>query len=246
MQDTRLDNLTIVLQGRMQGECVRHMVSRYRKNIIISTWETENLDECGNLDGVRIVRSSVPVGDIGPTNMMLQFTSTIAGLSASETKYAIKMRGDEYYSNLEGVNSIVKMDDRIHCIPVFMPRHSVRPYCVGDHLLAGSTAELKSMFLSAKRWWEMDALMRTPDIPLVHQIPECILGACYIHEKSGGDMNPSYMKKYFSVMSLDMLKDYKITWNNSGDYGKKHAYYNDFDPTADGRDSILDIDQIME
>lgn len=256
-ENKMLQDMTIVMQGRVDPECIKHMVSRYRNNIIISTWEDTDLEGCGDLDGVRVVRSPVPVGDIGPkntTNMMFQFNSTIAGLSACNTQYAIKMRGDEYFSNLDTVEKAVRNDNRIHCIPVFMPRHSCRPFCVGDHFLAGSRLELKTMFKSARRWWLTRPALRMPRIPAEHQIPECILGFTYLASKMGtalrmansASLRPEHMKNYFSILPLDSLKDYRITWNNSVFWGDKRIYYNDFDPQTNGRGTITHIDQITE
>lgn len=241
-----MENLTIVIQGRIEEECIRHMVAKYRENIIISTWDDVDLGGCGNLGGVRVVRSPVPTGDVGPTNMMFQFNSTIAGLSACDTEYAIKMRGDEYFSNLEEVDRMIRADDRIHCIPVFMPRHRVRPFCVGDHFLAGRRSELEKMFQMAKEWWLTRPGLRRPKMPVGHQIPECILGATYLHSKRRGVPRPNLMMKYFSIIPLEALKDYRITWNNSSSHGEKRVYYNDFDPETHGRGSITSIEQITE
>lgn len=250
----KLHDLTIVIQGRIEAECIRHMVERHREDIVISTWEDTDLEGCGDLDGVRVVRSPVPVGDIGPTNMMFQFDSTIAGLSACNTQYAIKMRGDEYFSNLDTVEEAVRNDNRIHCIPVFMPRHKDRPFHVSDHFLAGSRLDLKNMFESARKWWLTRPGLRMPRIPAEHQIPECILGFTYLASKMGtalrmansASLRPKHMKNYFSILPLDSLKDYRITWNNSSFHGEKRIYYNDFDPQKHGRGSITHIDQITE
>jgi hypothetical protein len=246
-EQKKLEDTTIVIQGRVDPECVKHMVHWYRSDIIISTWEDENLSECGDLEDVQIVRSPKPTEHLDPLNAMFQFNSTINGLSKCETKYAIKMRGDEYYSNLEKVVDIIKSDDRIHCLPIFMPEFRVKPFCIGDHFIAGRSDEIYLMFEWAKEWWTTRPDLRIPKLSDDHMhVPECVLGANYVYMRSKILMIPEMMERFFSILPLEMVKDYRITWNNSinhGDGAKRH-YYNDFDPAVDGRGSITDINLV--
>ena len=214
----KLEDTTVIIQGRTDPECIAHYAERYGPSCIISTWEDDPVDPMG----MRIVRSLKP-GDPGLQHSHFQIVSTLAGLSACNTTWVIKVRGDEYFSNLEYVVDELKRTDKVLTLPIFFRPHAVFPFHPSDHLLAATRGQLVMMYRNALSRRELK------DWPY-RDIPEQLLGAAYLEAAEGTmQIKKEHMLKHFDILSLDRMKDYRVTWNGAG-----KRFYNDFSPTADG------------
>ena len=159
-------------------------------------------------------------------NLEYQITSTLNGLNIVDTKYTIKVRGDEYFSYIEKIYEKIKLDDeKIVCSSIwFRPLNSPYPFHISDHIISGITNNIKLMFEGAKQNLIND--MRD------NNTPESILGMAYVQQKENypietmfkicRDVNwIGYMKKWYDVIDVNELKPYILT---------NKAYPNDVNP----------------
>lgn len=225
---TKLENTTIVIQGRTDPECIRHYANMYGPSCIISTWNDENVDSLG----MKVVRSARP-SDRGPQNSHLQIVSTLAGLRCCTTKWVIKVRGDEYFSNLEYVIDNLSKTSKILTLPIFFRPHKAYPFHPSDHLMAATKEQLLMMYRNALRRRALKGWKWAG-------VPEQLLGAAYLEEAEGTRrINKEHMLKHFDILDLEKVKDYRVTWNGAG---KK--FYNNFDPTMDSIPSIKNMNDL--
>lgn len=166
---------TILLQGRIEKRAIDFWVNNYpNKNICVSIWEDDIDYNFPN--NWTVVKTKKPIERIGYKNFDLQLISTINGLKEINTKYVIKMRADEYWSN---INQILKMiyedDEKIICGSLFFRPVGMHPFHISDHILAGKIENLKLMFESAYK----NLINNFWNFP----IPECQLGIAYVWNK---------------------------------------------------------------
>ena len=219
--------ITIVIQGKVERECYDFYVENYKDYpVIISTWEnTIAMLAINNIPhNFTIIENKFPEKN-GYQNFNLQVHSTLAGLELVNTEYVIKMRGDEYYSNIPYLLQKVKeFPELIHTSPVFFRKWNFYKLHISDHLIVGKTEYIKNMFVGAKNT-KLECQQKKFS-------PEQILTIEYLLSRGvntliGGKMNDKskdVMKKYFSILDLENLKDYKITANVI-----KKIYKNNFD-----------------
>jgi len=219
--------ITIVIQGKVEKECYDFYVENYKEfPVIISTWEgtisslkIENIPK-----NFTIIENKFPEKN-GYQNFNLQVDSTLAGLELVSTEYVIKMRGDEYYSNIPHLLEKVKeFPELIHTSPVFFRRWKDYKLHISDHLIVGKTEYIKNMFVRAKHT-KLECQQKKFS-------PEQILTIEYLLSRGkntliGSKINEKtkdVMKKYFSILDLEQLKDYRIAANVI-----KKVYKNNFD-----------------
>lgn len=225
-----LSDLTIVIQGRLSNESIDFYIKHYHSyNVIISTWKDNKININNLPKNIRVIQNGRPC-DPGHQNIYLQIWSTIHGLRMVDTKYCIKMRADEYVSNIEYIyNCLVKDDNKLYTLPIFFRKWAHIPYHISDHLIAGKTDNLKLMFDTA--------LHRQKD----HPMAEVIFTRGYL-EKKIPDLYKKYedkkmMEEYFDILDLNNLKPYLLVANC---FGKR--FRNNFIPSEHG--SISDIKNI--
>lgn len=86
-------DITVVIQGAYSAEVTPVAVSSAKRflpgaRVILSTWEGSDVPDLG----CEVIYSKDPGGTFGNVNR--QIVSTMAGLRAADTKYALKMRAD--------------------------------------------------------------------------------------------------------------------------------------------------------
>lgn len=87
-------------------------------------------------------------------NRYYHFYSVYLGLQSCSTPYTIKLRSDEFYSNLEPITSAVKEHkNKLVTTEVFF-RNCGMPYHPSDHIVAGATDVMLEVFQAAKHWCE--------------------------------------------------------------------------------------------
>lgn len=214
-----ISDLTIIIQGKLQKETLDFYIENYKKySVIISTWTTNNIDISNVPDNFIIIKKDKPQ-DHGHQNIYLQIYSTLHGLELVKTKYCIKMRADEYVSNIEYIyNSILNDDSKLYTLPIFFRPWNYISYHISDHLIAGNTDNLRLMFETA--------LYRPKD----HNVTEVIFTRGYL-EKKIPDIYQKYedknmMKQYFHILNLELMKPYLLVANCFG-----LRFYNNFIPS---------------
>lgn len=223
-------DLTIICQGKLTKEALDFYIKHYTNyRVIISTWIDNKIDISNISDNITVVKYGRPE-DPGHQNIYLQIWSTLHGLSCVNTKYCIKMRADEYVSCIEYIHQkIITDNSKLYTLPIFFRAWNHIPYHISDHLIAGTTDNLRLMFRTA--------LDRKKD----HPMAEVIFTRGYL-EKKIPNLYSQYedkniMKKYFDILDLNMVKPYLLIANC---YRMRFA--NNFIPSHHG--SISNINNI--
>lgn len=224
----KLDNLTILIQGRCDEPQLKMWIDNHSDyNIILSTWEDFNT-ELKIPNNWKVIKSEYPIRYAPWQNLDYQITSTLVGLSNVSTEYVVKVRADEYFSNLEYLyNRIISSSDKILCGSAFfrLP-DDVWAYHISDHIIGGKTSEVSIMFNQAYK-------NMIENYTWCH-CPECILGYAYVSAKEKFDRNNlryyvttphlEYLKKWFHIIDVNKLSPFVLT--QLSDIGR--VYYNDF------------------
>jgi hypothetical protein len=153
------DKITVIIQGPLHPNSlvsVRTLAKDF--NIIISTWKTNTKDE-KNLDKllengehVTVVSHNIESLEYinNDANRFYQFYGTLRGLLLVETEFAIKMRADEYYTDLIPLaEAILANPDKMVSNEVFFRNpESIEAenfiFHPSDHLFGGKTSLLKN------------------------------------------------------------------------------------------------------
>ena len=166
---------TILLQGRIEPKAMDFWVNNLSNSkIVVSCWDDEITYDFPK--SWNIVKNKKPVERIGFGNFDLQLISTINGLKEINSDYVIKMRCDEYWSNIDEITKLIEEDtEKVICGSLFFRPVGMHPFHISDHILAGKVENIKLMFESAytnliNNFWNFP-------------IPECQLGMAYIWNK---------------------------------------------------------------
>jgi hypothetical protein len=206
------NDFTLLIQGKLLDSTYKFYFENYNEfPIIISTWE-----DCTLIidDSIQLIKSKYP-DKFGNGNGNLQVHSTLIGLENVKTKYVLKLRGDEQYSNLQhAMQLLTKNDDKILTSPIFFRKWEVIKYHISDHLIIGKTENLLKMFKTTYHKFN-DA---NADKLYKKEPPESVLGKSYIEERELKKLtddidNTKLMIKYYDILDLDNYKPYKIVAN---------------------------------
>jgi hypothetical protein len=175
-------------------------------------------------ENFNVILSPYPY-DFGAQNLNLQIISTLTALESVTTKYVIKIRGDEYYSNLQYIrNSILVEPNKIHTSSIFFRAWQYAEYHISDHIIAGTTENLLTMFRETKhnfdtgkvnvsKWKKDGKLFKW----VTTHAPEERITKSYLtakepfrFEKIDGRI---LMKEHFSILDMELLQPYKIKAN---------------------------------
>jgi hypothetical protein len=145
-----MKNVTLIIQGRVSQETLDFYTHNYPSlNVIISTWIENNLNLNNLPPSYKLICQPLPEKG-GHQNQNYQFASTINGLYLSNTEYVIKIRGDEYYNNIEYILSQMERNpNKVFSSPIFFRHWSFMKYHISDHVIAGTRENLLMMFQSA-------------------------------------------------------------------------------------------------
>lgn len=240
-----MENVTILIQGKVTQETYNFYVEKYPQYpIVVSTWSDNNLDLSYFPYNLQVVKAKLPTIK-GEQNMNYQFVSTINGLNCVQTEYVIKVRGDEYYSNIHTIEESIKSNpDKIWSAPIFFRHFKHFKYHISDHIIAGKTQELKFMFGAAKYAFDNNLIFHTKDgEKYTYWEPEINLTIAYLMAKYpnefGTKSGPQLMVENFDIIDLQKLKPYKVIANVFQRY-----WMSDFNPLQN--ESISNIEQLLD
>jgi hypothetical protein len=214
-----MKNVTILLQGKILQETVDFFVKNYpTQNVVISTWVGCTVDYSKIPHSYKIIFGKLPK-DGGHQNILYQLLSTNNGLKCVETDYVIKLRGDEYYSNLEYIAYEIAMNPhKIHCSSVFFRHWEFMQYHISDHIIAGTTSNLKLMFEKTKFYMDNKLVYNFRD-GIKHEFwePEINLTRSYLMAKEperwGNTDGRHLMIENFEILDIKKLEPYKVVAN---------------------------------
>jgi len=149
------ENITLVLQGLPNDECLNLWIKNYKDwNVIISTWEDVDLSSYKIPKHWEVIKSEIPLFRYySNVNLDYQLHTTIKGLEKVKTPYVIKARLDEYWSNLDTLESkIQKNKEKIISSSMFFRKKGFAggkyKFHIGDKILAGTLDNMMLMFES--------------------------------------------------------------------------------------------------
>jgi hypothetical protein len=240
-----MEDVTILIQGKITQETYNFYVEAYPQYpIVISTWSNHQLDLSYFPNNLTIVQSHLPEKS-GDQNMNSQFISTLNGLSNVKTKYVIKFRGDEYFSNINTISESIKSNpSKIWSAPIFF-RHPLHfKYHISDHIIGGTIESLKFMYSAAKYAFDNELIFHVKDgVKHKYWEPEIHLTRSFLMAKYKTDLvneTPAeIMFENFDILKLDKLKPYKVIAN----IFKTH-WYSDFSPH--NNESIENINELFD
>ena len=166
---------TILLQGVINPKTFNLWIKNYSDyKVVVSIWEDENLNDYAIPNNWKIVKNKYPlVRFCKGANLDYQIITTLAGLKEVSDKWVIKMRTDEYYSNLDKVFTKMKRNpDKIVSSSMFFRKYGMYKFHCSDKLLGGAAENLIGMYESTLQNLEMKLWDET--------IPESQLGLGYV------------------------------------------------------------------
>lgn len=188
----------------------------------------------------------VPEGTLNEQNRYYQFLSTHLGLTACKTQYAVKIRSDEFYSDMTPfIEEMIEKNDKVVTTDIFF-RKSLIPYHPSDHLVGGETKELLEIFKIAREMCESKEIResnllvkqcrgtKTPFganlLSAEQQFGIASLMTLYAPTKLEKLSMVSAMKERFTIVPTTNLGVFRIGFNsNSPDAPKEYideSYFN--------------------
>ena len=220
-----MEDVTVIIQGRLMQDSYDFYIENYKDcPVIISTWVDNTIDFKNIPENFIVLLSPYPY-DFGAQNLNLQLISTLNALERVKTKYVIKVRGDEYYSNLQYVLNSIKVEpNKIHTSSIFFRAWQYAEYHISDHIIAGTLMNMLTMFRESKNnfdtgkvnvsKWKVDGNFHkwvTTHAP-EERITKSYLNAKepFRFEKVDGRI---LMKEHFDILDMELLHPYKIKAN---------------------------------
>ena len=220
-----MENTTIIIQGKLEQDSYNFYINKYKNcPVIISTWADCKIDFSGLPKNFKLIIAPLS-GESGEQNINYQLISSLNALDNVKTKYVIKMRGDEYWSYPENIyQSIITEPDKIHCSSVFFRAWQYCEYHMSDHIIAGTTENLKLLIEKTKynydngrlnvSKWKVDGVFRGY---INTHAPEERLTKSYLEAKEPDRFEKVdgriLMKEHFSILDIQLLRPYKVKAN---------------------------------
>lgn len=210
--------------------------------IVLSTYTEQIDDEIRDFcekHGIRLVHQSQDIGELEKKyNISYQAMSTLLGLQYVKTKYTLKHRTDERYSNLHKlINLFLEDDEKWVSGSTIFSCKSRQAYHAADHLYIAKTDKLihvMSMTLENIKAGQFDRNAEKEPAPEVTFTRNFI--------RVSGD-NPEYsahdemMLKWFNFINDRELYPYVIKFNTTGKiYTKledREDFWNEFNTMQD-------------
>jgi hypothetical protein len=161
-------NYTILLQGRIEKEPFELWIKNHKNsNVVLSIWEDEDLSAYKIPKKWKIVINQYPLVRFRKiANLDYQIITTLKGLYKVDTQWVIKMRCDEYWSNLDKIyNRMLSNPQKIVTGSMFFRKWGMYPFHCSDKILGGTVNNLIGMFESTLH--NLDMNYSDSDIPEV-------------------------------------------------------------------------------
>jgi hypothetical protein len=147
-----MEDVTIIIQGKIYQDSYDFYIKNYTEcPVIISTWTDCKIDFSNIPNNFIVILAPLPI-ESGKQNINYQLVSTLNALKRVTTPLVIKIRGDEYYSNIESIYNQIKMEqNKIHTAPIFFRAWQFAEYHISDHIIAGTKERVILMFKETKK-----------------------------------------------------------------------------------------------
>lgn len=232
-----MEDVTIIIQGKIDSSVLERWVLEYGDwNVIVSTWSTENLGKVHIPKNWTLLQFPMTPKFIDIMTLQWQLQSTMNAFQYVKTPFLIKARGDEFYSNLHRFVKEVKIkSQQIICSDIFYRGLENNPFHISDHLIGGTTENIKLMFERTydltKDGWKMSEKITGRDNS------ETYLGFAFVASKEDIiiDSHQNYMtmetsiplfEKWFDSFSVDKLSPFVVRYGPERFESKGKCGYN--------------------
>ena len=144
-------DLSILIQGPASPKSDGFKIlDKYKEygNIIVSCYEEDETEFLTQFDFVKIIKNKTPIledkiGIHHDSTFYYALYTTFKGLQKIESDYVIKIRSDEYFTNLNPIiETISKNPDKLVCGNIFYKPWRIKPFHMGDHIFVCKTKTL--------------------------------------------------------------------------------------------------------
>lgn len=224
-----MQDCTIILQGRINKECFDLWIKNHsEKNVVVSIWSDEDLSEFNIPNNWNVLINEYPLVRFRKqANLDYQIITTLKALQNVKTPFVIKMRCDEYWSNIEKIYLKMKNSpDKIISGSMFFRKSYKYKFHPSDKIIGGTKDNLKIMFEETVSSIEKN-IWNT-------KIPESLIGFSYVYAKESEiDLKNKSLEK-LKVVDEQILKNQivnglKIVVNESKNNLIPNLVSNDFD-----------------
>ncbi len=156
------DDLTIVIQGPAHIHSINNLNNyfKFASKIIMSCYGTcdieidkNNYKDKGSLIVLKNTLPQIPCFN-GLSGYYHSF-STLQGLSVVSSSFTIKVRSDEYYSDLTKFTEVMARNPNCWTTNnIFFKRADKEPFHPSDHVIGGNSFALRQAFAYAKKLYE--------------------------------------------------------------------------------------------
>lgn len=224
---------TILIRGKITNyNLQKYLLNYYDNKIIISTWINEFWVNSFNLHFLNEKKHSLILNMTHEEdafnycqNLYYQVKTVYNALNSINSKYLIVLRADEYYSNLKYIYEEIKNNIKyIYCSPIFFRPRSYIKYHFSDHIIAGTTENIKLMFEKSYKNFSKKEIN-------LDYCPEVYLTKNYLYYKYHKNQKifdeekiscKNLIKNNFRILDLNKMKPYTVvhnqlkkTWNSN-------------------------------
>jgi len=221
-------DVTLLIQGKYSEEIINKIDNYvpYFDEIIYSTWNIGFPNKVN--DGFKFIVNELPdVTNIyNNSNGFFQCMSTLNGLENVKTKYVLKHRSDEYFSNIDLL--LKTFNNKLLSANVMFRRIKDAPYQISDHFFLGETDKLKDTFIRLKNYslssdehsvffkCSSESLIAMHYIVTFGRYDLKYLVDTYFNKNEKLNEIYSIMKEYFDVINVNDLKPIRVAHNHRG------------------------------
>lgn len=197
------EEFSFVIQGIKTNRNIDIMMN-------IAFYHGKPIDCCWNERDLKLVRfEASKMRYMNRQNIYFQSIGTLNGILQAKTKYVVKFRTDEYYSNIQGLlDAIKQMPGKLVSNNVMARKFSRLPYHISDHIIGGTRENMYLMFDSSVRFLKTSKLNGI--------CAEQHLTRCYLESKGetchDKDLQhtKNLMHKHFHIISIKTMGDYNV------------------------------------
>ena len=227
------DDITVIIQGPLNESSLSNIPNYQKtaKNIIVSAWDIydnntkEYLPDDPNV--LFITSDSNWVENwrgryYNNSNIAFQIITTLNGLDKVKTKYVIKVRSDEIYTDISYFAEVVKAnEEKLITNNVLFQLDSKVKFHPSDHVVGGTTSNMRGTFERLENYCSRYAakekaplIGKELDVNELEEIsPETLMCICFLQHK-GVDINIDDSKKImldnFGVVSAKQMGRYLV------------------------------------
>jgi hypothetical protein len=217
-------DITFIVQGLEEKDTFLKLIFTLLEygHVQLATWDSsEGLDLKSTEAHIR------KNGIHNEQNIYYQVISTWYGLEKCKTKFAIKVRADEWYENFTPfIECMRKNPHKIVTLDLFFRTLGQYPYHISDHIIGGKTTYVFKMFDACRRLLENKGTL--PNMTRLQKIiPEQWLTVSYLRCFYSEDIITTRprenMISRFEIVPLETFENFTIRYRRNS---KRHIIRN--------------------